>query len=557
MRYREFTADVVVVGAGIAGLRSALAASGRGVSVLMVSKGAAASPAVIGFNAPVGAGDSGDLFYRDTSAGGGGLNDRELARLLTGQAVGVLREFEALGFSFDREGSAYDLLQPLGCSCPRLVHQSNHTGSATMAMMREELLRRQVKECSGVTALDLLCDRHRVCGLLAADPLRDEIWVISAGAVVLANGGGSGIYADSTYPDGIAGDGYGMAYRAGASLLDMEFVQFEPCRCIWPRKLGISTTLLAKGGELRNCLGERFILKRYPGGEGTVAKDMLARLIALEIKAGNGSEHGGVYLDLRMLPEKVLKRDHAMYYERFLRAGIDLTAERIEVAPAAHTFMGGVKIDAGCGCGVPGLFAAGEVTGGIHGANRLGGNAGTEIYVFGKIAGDSAAEYVQRHGQVAISDQERRMIDERFGHLQGGDASAAIGDAKALIKNTMGTYVGAVRCAAGLARAGRIIQELAIEFKNYRAASVQVLTQLTELKNMILTAELVVAAAHRRQESRGVHFREDFPERDDQHWCKSIAITPGAASYELTTVARNGVICAEGRRAEKSRREKF
>jgi succinate dehydrogenase/fumarate reductase flavoprotein subunit len=121
----------------------------------------------------------------------------------------------------------------------------------------------------------------------------------------------------------------------------------------------------------------------------------------------------------------------------------------------------------------------------------------------------------------------------------------------------MGTYVGAVRCAAGLARAGRIIQELAIEFKNYRAVSVQELTQLTELKNMILTAELVVAAAHRRQESRGVHFREDFPERDDQHWCKSIAITPGAASYELTTVARNGVICAEGRRAEKSRREKF
>ena len=140
-----------------------------------------------------------------------------------------------------------------------------------MAMMREELLRRQVKECSGVTALDLLRDRHRVCGLLAADPLRDEIWVISAGAVVLANGGGSGIYADSTYPDGIAGDGYGMAYRAGASLLDMEFVQFEPCRCIWPRKLGISTTLLARGGELRNRLGDRFICKRYPGGEGTVS----------------------------------------------------------------------------------------------------------------------------------------------------------------------------------------------------------------------------------------------------------------------------------------------
>ena len=176
--------------------------------------------------------------------------------------------------------------------------------------------------------------------------------------------------------------GYGMAYRAGASLLDMEFVQFEPCRCIWPRKLGISTTLLAKGGELRNCLGERFILKRYPGGEGTVAKDMLARLIALEIKAGNGSEHGGVYLDLRMLPEKVLKRDHSMYYERYLRAGIDLTAERIEVAPAAHTFMGGAD-NAGCGCGVPG-FLRWRSDGGIHGANRLGGQCGTEIYGSGK-----------------------------------------------------------------------------------------------------------------------------------------------------------------------------
>ncbi|NMA45107.1 MAG: FAD-binding protein [Lentisphaerae bacterium] len=549
MRFRELTADVVIVGAGIAGLRAALAASGRGASVLLVSKGAAASPAVIGFNAPVACGDSAELFFRDTCVGGGGLNDRELARLLTGQAVEVLREFEGLGFSFDREDAAYDLLQPLGCSCPRLVHQSNHTGSASMALMREELSRRQVKEYAGVTALDLLLTRQRVCGLLAAAPLQDELWVISAGAVVLANGGGSGIYADSTYPDGIVGDGYGMAYRAGASLLDMEFVQFEPCRCLWPRKLGISTTLLAKGGELRNRLDERFILKRYPGGEGTVSKDMLARLIALEIKAGNGSEHGGVYLDLRMLPEKVLKRDHSMYYERFLRAGIDLTTERIEVAPAAHTFMGGVKIDAGCACGVPGLFAAGEVTGGIHGANRLGGNAGTEIYVFGKIAGASAAEYVQRNGQASIPDQERRMIAERFGHLQDGDASAVIQNAKALIRNTMGMYAGAVRSADGLAQAGRIIQELATEFKNYQAVSVRELTQLSELQNMILTAELVVAAAERRRESRGVHYREDFPTRDDRHWCKSIIITPGAAGHEMTAVARDGENSAEGSRA--------
>ncbi|MDD5728900.1 MAG: FAD-binding protein [Victivallales bacterium] len=539
MEIKKNQADVLIVGAGIAGLRAALAASKCGASVIMIAKGETASPAVIGFNAPAGKDDSADLFFRDTWEGGSAIGDGGLIKLLTGNAFETVREFEGMGFVFDSNDGTYKLLQPLGCSCPRLVHQGNHTGSATMKLMQRELREHRIAVNSGVTALELLKDDHnRVCGVIAADLRHNELLIITAKAVVLANGGGSGVYTDSTYPDALAGDGYGMAFRAGASLIDMEFVQFEPCRCIWPHKLGISTTLLAEGGELCNRSGERFVLEFYPGGEGTVSKAMLARLIAMEIKSGRGSGHGGVYLDLRMLPKKTIKHDHSMYYERFMRAGIDLTRERVEVAPAAHTFMGGVKINPRCECGVPGLFAAGEVSGGIHGANRLGGSAGTEIYVFGKIAGISAAGYANNISRSNISGPLIRRLTKLAEHLRAGGGNKNLETAKQRIKMAMGKYAGAVRRADDLTRGLKILDKISAGVNDFVPGTLSELVQFTELKNMLLTARIVMEAANLRRESRGVHYREDFPERNDSEWQKSIEVRPNESAFDFRFIER-------------------
>lgn len=535
---REMEADVAVIGAGIAGLMAAVAASGHGASVVVLSGSASASPAVIGFNAPVGGDDSIERFTQDTRKGSGELGDSGLIEVLSAGATDIVKELEGYGLVFDRSGKEYDLLQPLGCSVPRLVHQANHTGAVSMKLLQDKLSFASAKNISGVKALELLKSGNRVCGVLAAGMSNRELLWVRSKAVVLACGGGGAVYADSTYPEEIAGDGYGMAFRAGASLIDMEFVQFEPCRCINPRNLGISTTLLAKGGELTNRLGERFVLASHPEGEGTVSKGMLARLIAREIREGRGTEHGGVSLDLRMLPEKTLKHDHAMYYRRFMDAGIDLFREVVEVAPVAHTFMGGVKINARCECGVPGLYAAGEVTGGIHGANRLGGSAGTETYVFGRIAGLEAAQYAGKNEAERSAGNSVKDILDGLGDSGNCGTCENLEVAKQKIRETLGKYVGVIRNGGELEKAVGVFENMSSGFSDFRPRSLRELFCYTEIKNVLLTASFVAKTAFMRRESRGVHYREDYPQIDEKDWRKSIEIKPDGNGVSFSFIER-------------------
>lgn len=518
---RRLQTDVLVIGAGIAGLRAALAAHTGGASVLVVAKGPAASPGVIGFNAPVGSQDTPRQYFVDTWNGGLGLGAPELARLLTTHAVDAVTDLEALGIAFDRQGTGYHLLKPLGCSQPRLVHEKNHTGRQSMRLMRQALERTGARIRPGVTVLALLKAGGGVNGVLAADQRTRELLLIHAGAVVLATGGGGGIYADGTYPARLVGDGYALAYRAGAKLLDMEFVQFEPCHCLFPKRIGLSTTLLAHGGQLRNAQGQRFVLKEFPGGEGDAPKDALARLIALELRAGRGLKHGGVCCDLRGVPARVITEEHGAYFRLFLKHGIDLRRDLIEVGPAPHTFLGGVAISRRCKSGVPGLFAAGEVVGGLHGANRLGGNAGSECYVFGAVAGTGAARWSRSH-RAALAPREvtqakalARTLSAN-GRRRDWDATAAE------IRRLMTANVGVVRDESGLGLAAAQLARIEQAVEAHPVTSLPDLIARAEIRNMILTGLLVVEGARRRNESRGVHYRSDFPQRDDTRWRKSI-----------------------------------
>ncbi len=434
--------DVLVLGFGLAGLRAAESAVKWGCRVLVVGRGAGASPGVIGFNAPVGKGDSVERFRADIERNGAGLAVPELTAVLAGKAGESVADLERLGISFDRREGEYQLLQPLGCSVPRLVHLANRTGPESIRLIRDFLLQSGVGflPVAGVAAL--VKNGGAVCG---AEVILSETETrfIAAKAVVLALGGGGSIYAGSTYPGDVTGSGYALALEAGAELCDMEFVQFEPCRGIWPRPLGISTTLLSHGGSLYNGEKRVFLLKEARD----CSKAELAFFIGREIFRGRPTPHGGVWLDLSGVPEEELTVGHAMYYRRFLGAGIDLKTTPVEVAPAAHTFLGGVRIDAACRTSVSGLFAAGEVTGGVHGANRIGGNAGTEVYVFGRIAGESAAHYAQGTALPAVSFRTKR----KYGRFFGGGSD---------IGEILQTYAGVIRTPAQLAKGAELLSAL-------------------------------------------------------------------------------------------------
>ena len=534
---KKLTSDVLIIGTGIAGLRAAMAARELNASVIVVSKGESASSGVIGFNAVLGVLDSCESYYSDTYEGGACIADKKIVKLMSAKAAEVVTEMEKLDLRFEKSAGNYHLLKPLGCAYPRLVHTGNKTGPESMKLMRKELQGSGCILMEDVVALELLKKGLEVKGVLAVNGKKKEFLIFNAKAVVLAAGGGGNVYAESTYPISITGDSYALAFKAGASLMDMEFVQFEPCRAVYPQKLGISTTLLAKGGELKNRREERFMLKDYPEGEGSAPKDALAQAIFKEIQQGRGTEHGGVYLDLTMLPDEIITKSHSMYYNRFLNAGIDLTKERVEVAPAAHSFMGGIKIDTGCRSSVSGLFAAGEAVGGIHGANRLGGNAGTETYVFGKIAGKNAAQYAlsvnNSHNGEALG--EKRIEELVAIGREQSNTLRNIMEIKAKIQKTMSVYTGVIRDKEGLKKAKAIFKSLKAGLrKRYPAATLRELMDIIETENMALTAQIVTEAALQRKESRGVHFRADYPEQDDDKWQKNIVVSDNDGCFKIS-----------------------
>lgn len=520
--------DLLVIGAGAAGLRAACAAAEKGADVLVVGKGSCVSPEIMGFNCAVEPGDDAQCFYEDIMQAGQGINHSALARKLAESSIREAGFLETLGLAFDRkEDGSFHTLSTLGCRYPRLVHYQALTGVEEVRLMGEYAKKLHVAFETKVTITDLITCGGAVRGAVGLRNEDGSFVSFRAGAVVLASGGGSAIRGISTYPKTYTGDGYAIAARAGAKLVDMEFQQFEPCSFVYPEALQgkiVPTTLLRSGAKLLNGQGEEF-MERYGLSRENARKGPLSRAIASEIAAGRGTPHGGIYYDMTMLPEKMIVQDHSIFYTPAKAAGLDITKTPAEMAPASHTFMGGVAAQADASTQVRGLFVCGEVMGGVHGADRIGGNAGAEVLVFGHQAGESAAAYLAQEpwdvSDAAFAQAERRLEAQHREYLSR-TAGVPVSALRSKLTAVMDAHVSILREEAGLRAALAALDELDQAFEGAWADGPEGVRALYECRNLLLFGRMQVMASLLRQESRGVFTRTDYPERNDALWKKNI-----------------------------------
>ena len=381
--------DVLVIGGGLAGWRAAEAAVKRGASVALVANGSGNSPDIHAINVPVREDDSVERFIDDTLRSGRGGCDRALVETLCRESVKLADEFP-----FDRNlDGSYKLLQPLGCSVPRCVSVDHRIGAYALAKIKRDLSGKIEMVKGRVTALSFNSKLSTF-----SFQLGDHDSPCEARTVVIATGGWCGKYDFSDNPPELRGDGIDMAVKLGAATRDMDQVQYEPTVALAPERvrcIPVITTMLFDGATFRNAKGEEFLSDKHAN------KDEISRAIFAEIESGRGSD-GGVWFDATQVPRGILDTTYIDTVKRYEAAGVDIHREFMLVAPAPHTSLGGLVIDTRCrvlrtdGTPIPGIFAAGEVTGGIHGFNRIGGNAGTETLVFGRIAGEEAAGFAER-----------------------------------------------------------------------------------------------------------------------------------------------------------------
>ena len=526
-KYKSCETDVLVIGQGIAGLRAAYAAVQSGARVMVVSKCGNASIEVMGFNAVMDQNDSVESYYQDLVTSGAGICNPRLTRVLAQKAGEDAKELRELGLSYDTnaDGSLNTMLT-LGCSYPRLIHDGSYTGLKILKLLETQCVQKNVKFRNAVMITTLIKDGDHIVGAAGFDTVTEEFMVFWAKAVVLAAGGCGDMHTLSTYPGGIVGDGYAMAFEAGAQLVDMEFLQYEPCCFIYPNtikgKLAV-TTLLMEGGELRNSRGETFVKEQSQSGYH-IQKNQLAQYILKEIADGKGSPHGGIYYDVTAVPEQRVKVDNAIFYRPALSAGVDLTKDYAEVVPVAHTCLGGVRIDTNCATSVPGLFAAGEVTGGIHGANRIGGCSGAETIVFGAIAGSSAAVYANEHGHCSNKKELADKEADRFARHAGQKEIGSRKDIMAQISRLIDEKIGMVRNKKDLQEALQQLDLYKTQLEEVCVGKAQNMVTLYQAKNIVTTAKIQAKASLLREESRGVFCRSDFPGQNDDEWCQSIII---------------------------------
>ncbi len=498
--------DCLIIGGGLAGWMAAYECVRQGKTPCLLHDGQGASPWVHGVNVPLDPADSVDALIRDTVDSGQGLSDRQLAQALAGDSMELFTFLNGLGLRFNRSGDGYRLLRPLGSTFPRVASIGSETGVAVLKALRSAL-QGQVEERRHVRALRLLSGGGRITGAQVYDQANGQWMNIGAHATILASGGYCGIYPVSTNKRDSEGDGIAMAFNAGAQLCDLEFIQFEPSAAVWPEALigtSVITTMLYEGAVLRNGKGERFMLRYGQEGE-RVGKDVLTRWISHEIAAGNATEHGGVYMDATGVSGDRLQEDYGMYVQRYCAVGIDLKTQWIELAPAPHTSLGGVRIQTDGSTSLPGLFACGEVTGGLHGANRIGGNAGLETMVFGRRAGRGAAAY-------AVTEP-RTCVDMPLPAYGGRSCAKRLQAMRGQMRDALWSGVNAVREAQALQKAVRELTDLLREARALNGTNAQEAFLCRRLENDITAALLTAAAAQERRDTLGCHIRSDYPGR--------------------------------------------
>lgn len=564
MDYPIFEHDVIVIGAGGAGLRAAIEASGSGASVGLICKSLLGKAHTVmaegGMAAAMGNVDDRDnwrVHFADTMRGGQYVNNWRMAELHAKEAPDRVKELEAWGAVFDRTKDGKILQRNFGGHrYPRLAHVGDRTGLELIRTLQDHGIHQGIEVYMEVTVLSLLKDGDRVVGCLAYEREHGRFRIFKCKALVLATGGIGRAYKITSNSWEGTGDGHALAYDAGAELIDMEFIQFHPTGMVWPpsvRGILVTEGVRGEGGILKNSEGKRFMFDdipdnykdqtsdteeegwRYVTGDKNarrppelLTRDHVARCIMREVKAGRGSPHGGVYLDIAWIkekiqnaPEHIKKKLPSMYHQFMQLANLDITTTPMEVGPTTHYVMGGIRVNADTQeSTVPGLFAAGECAAGINGANRLGGNSLSDLIVFGKRAGEYAAIFAKENGHGTIdNDQVARIAKTALEPFErdGGENPYTI---QHDLQELMQANVGIVRTQ------DEMIEALnGLDILRNRAARTFVPGNIDfnpgwhtalDLHNLLIVSEAIARAAIERQESRGGHFREDFQAKDPE-----------------------------------------
>lgn len=552
-KYETHTHDVIVIGAGGAGLRAAIESSARGASTALVCKSllgkahtVMAEGGVAAALANVDTSDGWETHFKDTMKGGKMLNNWQMALFHAKEAPERVRELEYWGALFDRTGDGKIMQRAFGGhTWKRLAHVGDRTGLEMIRTLQEKGIHGGMDVFMECAITHLVKDGGRITGAFGYWRESGKFVLFRANAVILATGGVGKAYKYTSNSWEYTGDGHAMAYDAGAELVDMEFIQFHPTGMVWPpsvRGILVTEAVRGEGGLLTNSEGERFMERYDPERMELSTRDVVARAIYTEAQEGRGSPHGGAFLDISHRGAEYVKKKLPSMYHQFMEfADIDITKAPMEVFPTTHYVMGGVAVDAEtCSSSVPGLFAAGEVAGGMHGANRLGGNSLSDLLVFGRRAGLGAADYAggKTHGDVppeAVEGFARELL-EPFDNESGENPYTLHQD----LQDAMQQYIGVFRTRENIEKGIEEIEKL-----KERSATLKIEGSVMfnpgwhlcrDLKSMLTVSEALARCALEREESRGAHSRVDFPQSDDSGWGrKNSVVSRSGDSMEVAT----------------------
>ena len=575
--FQRVSYDVLVIGAGGAGLRAAIEVAATGAKVGVVCKSllgkahtVMAEGGIAAALANVDDRDNWRVHFSDTMRGGQYLNNWRMAELHAKEAPECVRELEAWGALFDRTKDGKILQRNFGGHrYPRLAHVGDRTGLEMIRTLQDHGIHSGMEVHMECTVLSLLLDSNRIAGACGYDREKGRFYLWQANAVVLATGGIGRAFKVTSNSWEYTGDGLALAYRAGAELQDMEFVQFHPTGMVWPisvRGILVTEGVRGEGGVLRNSEGRRFMFDdipdlykeqtadteeegwRYTQGDKNarrppelLTRDHVARCINREVKAGRGSAHGGVFLDISWIKERIPKSEEhikrklpSMYHQFKQLADLDITKDPMEVGPTTHYMMGGIRVDGDSQMStVPGLFAAGEVAAGLHGANRLGGNSLSDLVVFGRRAGRYAAEFAKANGVPTVDEQElQATATAALAFFDRGPSGENPYQIQYDLQEAMQDLVGIVRTENEMLQALDAIARLRARGDRAGIAGNREYNNgwhtAIDIGNMIVVSEAITRAALLRKESRGAQFREDFPSKDEEWGKYNIVIRRGS-----------------------------
>jgi succinate dehydrogenase / fumarate reductase flavoprotein subunit len=549
-KYETHEHDVLIIGAGGAGLRAAIEALAQGTRVGVVCKSLLGKAHTVmaegGIAAAMSNVDKADdwrTHFRDTMRGGKLLNNWRMAQLHALEAPDRVRELEQWGALFDRTESGEILQRAFGGhTFKRLCHVGDRTGLEMIRTLQDRGVHQGIDVYMECTVTRLLKDGDRIAGAFAYWREQGRFVVFKANSILIATGGIGKAWKITSNSWEYTGDGMALAYDAGAELIDMEFVQFHPTGMVWPpgvQGILVTEAVRGEGGTLRNKSGERFMERYDPKKMELSTRDVIARAIYTEVREGRGTEHGGAFLDISHKPAEYVKRKLPSMYHQFLElADVDITQGPMEVGPTCHYVMGGIRVDAETAqASVPGLFAAGEAAAGLHGANRLGGNSLSDLLVFGRRAGLAAAQHAKKTGTPAIDgaeiEQAERELLAPFDRA-GGESPYQIHHD---LQDVMQSLVGIFRNEQDLRRALTEIEKLKARAARMRVEGSRLFNPgwhlSRDIQCMLTVSEACTHAALARRESRGAHSRLDYPKLDDEWGRRNNVIVRKGDKMEL------------------------